>query len=336
MSQSFPIRRVLWLCAAAGMIAVQVLAPGPRQSLFWSALFNVGHAPLYGLVALVILRLVLWDGDRRGITRIKFYLLALVLTVVAGVLAELLQKLNHGDLEVEDVVRDAAGAAAFLLAFGAFDRRLIDRRATERGVIDRRLIERRVAIARGIMLAIAASLLAVSSMPLAAISADLVRRDRAFPTICAFEASWESAFVFAQKADMQRIPPPDGWLPRPADRVARIAFRRGAYPGLVVRKPHPNWTGFKELVFDVYSELPRPVDLVLSIHDIGHDHDYWDRFNRELTIEPGPHRVSIPLREIQMGPRGRQLDLSRICGFVLFANHPREPFVLYFADFHLE
>jgi len=321
MSQSFPMRRVLWLCAAAGMIAVQVLAPGPSQSLFWSALFNVGHAPLYGLVALVILRLLLWDGDRRGITRIKFYLLALVLTVVAGVLAELLQKLNHGDPEVEDVVRDAVGAAAFLLAFGAFDRRLI---------------ERRIAISRGIMIALAAALLAASSFPLAAISADLLRRDRAFPRICAFEASWESAFVFAQEADMQRIPPPDGWRPRPADRVARIAFRPGDYPGLVVRKPHPNWTGFKELVFDVYSELPQPVDLVLSIHDIGHDHDYWDRFNRELTIEPGPHRLSIPLRDIQMAPRGRQLDLSRICGLVLFADHPREPFVLYFADFHLE
>jgi hypothetical protein len=161
-------------------------------------------------------------------------------------------------------------------------------------------------------------------------------RDAAYPRICGFEAAWEGKFVSAHEADLEKTQPPEGWGRKPSDRVGHVVFRPGAYPGLSIGEPHPDWRGFEVLVFDVYSELPEPVELVLRIHDRDHNDNYWDRFNRTLVIHPGASRISIPLRDVQTAPRGREMDMSRICGLVLFADHPREPFDLCFDDFRLE
>jgi hypothetical protein len=300
---------------------LQLVVPEPRQSLLWSSAFNAGHAPLYGLVALMILRFLQTDGACGNGPCVRVYGLALALTIGAGVMTELIQSVGFGDASAGDVARDAAGATAFLLIAAAFDPRLV------RGGLQS---------SRAIMILGAAVLLTLAFIPLTKMAVAHFRRDAAFPMICGFDAPWEATFVSAQEAEMEARQPPEGWGRNPSDRVARLAFRRGSHPGLTIRKPHPNWTGFQRLVFEVFSELAKPVTLVLRIHDIGHDNDYWDRFNRNLIIEPGANRISIPLREVETAPRGRKMDLSRICGMVLFADHPQEPFVLYLDAFHLE
>jgi hypothetical protein len=186
------------------------------------------------------------------------------------------------------------------------------------------------------VLLVAALLLALAFIPLITTAAAYLGRDAAFPRICGFEAAWETKFVSAKEADLEKTRPPEGWGREPADRVGRLVFWPGTYPGLSIGEVHPDWRGFERLVFDVYSKRPEPVKLVLRIHDRGHNNDYWDRFNRALIIQPGASRISIPLRDVQTAPRGRLMDMSRIRGLVVFADHPREALVLYFDDFRLE
>jgi len=316
-----PGRFVFFGATAVVLVAVQVTVPGPRHSLLWSEIFNAGHAPLYGVVALAIWQVLRHRAGGPKGSPVLGYLLALALTVAAGAIAEYLQFLGAGDADIHDVARDALGAGAFLLAASAFDHGLAPTRSPA---------------FRPLALLGAAVLLGAAFVPLTGTVIALVRRDLAFPTICDFDGSWQTKFVGAKEGTLERTSPPAGWAPAPAGRVGRVGFAIGTYPGLAIGTLHPNWLGYKTLVFDGYSELPQPVKLVFSIHDIGHEQDYHDRFNRELTIQPGANHISIPLQDIRMAPRGRQMDLSRMCGLVLFADHPSEAFVLYVDGFHLE
>jgi len=292
--------------AVAALIAVQIALPEPGQSLLWSEAFNAGHAPLYGLVALAFLALLRRRGSGPGRSGIRPYLQSLALTVAAGILAECIQ---------------ALGATAFLLAASAFDHSVM---------------HGRIRLPRRAALLMAVLLLLPAFIRLAESAVAMVQRDAAFPRFCDFDNSWERKFVLAQEADLERTRPPEGWGRHAGDRVGCLVFHEGTYPGLSIQTVHPDWTGYHVLVFDTYSQLPGPTQLVLSIHDIGHNSAYHDRFNRELTIVPGANHISIPLRDMQTAPQGREMDMSRICGLVIFADHPTEAFVLYFDAFHLE
>lgn len=319
--RSTPLRIALLLGAAAALIAVQIFLPEPNRGPYWSDLFNAGHAPLYGLVALAVLTLLRGRFGGVGRSPVRPYLAALGLTVAAGVLAEGIQALGIGDPELGDVVRDALGASAFLLAAAAYDRgwERRGRRPPRRGPL------------------IAAVLILLPAFfPLAATEVAVLQRDREFPDLCDFDRSWSTRFFLLQEADLERTPPPEGWRPAPPGRVARLRFHPGTYPGISLRNVHQNWTGYHALGFDVYSELPAPVALHLSVYDIHHKWIYHDQFNRELSIAPGVNRISIPLRDVQAGPRDRNMDLSRMYGLVLHASHPDRAFDLYLDGFRLE
>ena len=86
----------------------------------------------------------------------------------------------------------------------------------------------------------------------------------------------------------------------------------------------------------MFSESAAPLDLVLRIHDIHHDNEYGDRFNRVLVIRPGPNRISIPLAEVRSAPRGRPMDMTHIRNITLFAARPSEAFAVYIDGIELE
>jgi hypothetical protein len=312
---------VLPVVAAATLVAIQITAPSPSNGLLWTDLLNSGHAPLYGLVSLLILRLLRLKRGRLGIPRIVSYCAAFALTVAIGVMAECIQSLGSGDAGVGDVVRDGLGAASCLLAASAFDRGL--GRATTRAP-------------RAILLLGAALVMAPAFLPPAATAITLMQRDAAFPRICDFQSAWERKFVEANGAELRCEPPPAAWGRPSSDLAGHITFHAGVYPGLSIRALHPDWTGYEALVFEAYSELPEPATLVLSIHDIGHHTEYSDRFNREITIEPGANRISSPLADVRTAVRDREIDLSRMCSLVLFAHRIETPFALYLDAFRLE
>lgn len=314
------IRRALWLSLAGSLVLVQVVVRGPSANLLWSSILNAGHAPLFGAVALVLWRLFRpADGAPAG-HPIRPYLAAFLSSVIVGVAAELLQKLGGGDAEAVDVARDAAGAAASLLIAS---------------VLDRRLKLRGARWLRWAAFPLASLLTAAALFPLAATVVDFAQRDAAFPSICRFGARWERRFLSGGGADVVSVEPPAGWRGVSTSSVARVTFQTGVYPGFTIREPYPDWRGFRELVFDAFSDLAQPVQLVLRVHDRDHNHDYHDRFNRIIRIEPGMNRISVPLVDVRSAPRDRRMDMSRIWGVVLFADHPREPFVLYLGDLRL-
>ena len=77
MTQSRTVHATFLAASATVLIAIQLLAPEPQNSRLWSEVFNAGHAPLYGLVALAILQLLRFRAAESGNSPALLYLLAL-------------------------------------------------------------------------------------------------------------------------------------------------------------------------------------------------------------------------------------------------------------------
>jgi len=164
----------------------------------------------------------------------------------------------------------------------------------------------------------------------------LAERARAFPVLARFDGSWwESALI---ETGNSALTPGKSSTPPPGmpSGLARIDLQPATYPGLTIDQPYPDWRGYQRLVLTIVSDLDVPIPLTLRVHDAAHDNRYGDRFNTRLMVTPGANRLTIPLEEIRRAPAGREMDLSRIRGIVLFAYRLNHPVHLYLGTVRLE
>jgi hypothetical protein len=72
-------------------------------------------------------------------------------------------------------------------------------------------------------------------------------------------------------------------------------------------------------VIDITNPDKRPLALTLRVHDLAHDNQASDRFNRNLLLAGSRRQILVTeLDEIERAPVGRQIDLSRIAGVIVF------------------
>lgn len=309
------------LALLLGLLAVLVLVEAPERTRFWDAVFDAGHAPLFGLAALLVRRLLAtW---RPAWTESRLSWAAFAATLVGGGATELLQLLQPTRAaSAGDLLRDAAGAGAFLLLRTAW------RRETARG-------PRTAPHLPGARAAFGVALLGAVAAPLLLVVAQNAARDRAFPTLFRLDGSWwERPLVSAGNAEF--VPALAGQGIAPTSQLARLSLRPGQYPGLVLDEPYPDWRGRERLTFTVVSALDAPLTLTIRINDAAHNHRYPDRFNRRLVIEPGENRIEIHLDEVRRAPGGREMDMRRIRLIVLYAYRLDRPVTLRLGPFRVE
>ena len=321
-----PERALFWLASGAALVAAVAFLRPPDNTFLWKALFDAGHAVLSGYLALGFLQLALaWTGRQAASAR--HYAAAFALTVASGALVEFVQFFLPRDADLGDLLRDVLGAGAFLLGVFAVQRdsagRLVRGKPARLGLIGT-----------------AALLLCIAFLPVGLLVVTYMQRDAAFPRLCDFESAWEERFFIVQQAKLTVTPPPPDWTrPRSRrgnERVGRVTFDTGTFPGFGLKELASDWRHHEALVFDVYSELEAPVELTLRIDDAQHNQLYADRFNRVLTLIPGAQEVRIPLADIRTAPRGRTMDMAHIRHLIVFAVEPPAPFTLHLDAFRLE
>jgi hypothetical protein len=272
---------------------------------------NAAHAPVFGIASLVLLSTL--KGDRK-----KRHLLAWAGAVVLGAAVEGLQAVEGRDAETLDVLRDGAGAASFLLAHWT-----LQGGSAARGL-------------RWTLRTLAAGVLVLVFTPPALTGAAIAARYVRFPLIEDFESRWTRRLCSAGAVRFDVVEAPGGFRKPGGNRVARIAFEPAEYSGWGIQGPFPDWSGHRELAFEVYSELPEPVRMTLRIHDRRHNQEYRDRYNMEFVIQPGITQIRVPLAQVKAAPAGRQMDLAAIDGIGMFVVRPERSFVLHFDGFRLE
>jgi hypothetical protein len=300
--------KIVLLVLASALLGSVTLRDETR---LFQELENAAHAPVFGIASLILLSTL--KGSRR-----RRYLLAGTGAVVLGAAVEGLQAVTGRDVEALDIVRDGAGAASFLLAHWTL----------KNGPATRAL--------QWALRALAAGVLILVFMPPALTGMAIATRYLRFSLIEDFESWWTPRLCSAGVAGFDVVQAPGGFREAGEDRVARITFQPAEYSGWSIHGPFPDWSGRRELVFDVYSELSEPVRMTLRIHDRWHTQEYRDRYNREFVIPPGVNQIRVPVGQIAGAPAGRRMDLAAIDGVGMFVVRPESNFVLYFDNFRLE
>jgi hypothetical protein len=183
-----------------------------------------------------------------------------------------------------------------------------------------------------------ATTIAVGIWPLASNLRDQFARQRAAPMLMPFDEPWLQRYLWIDAGVTFRTGEiPNGW---PADAGANVARIRvpsdEPFPGIGVHEPFPDWRGYATFALDVFNPGTEPLALGLRIEDFHHNTQYYDRFNRALSIEPGFQTVRIALDEVERGPRQRRLFMSRMNGFKLFAIRPQQPVEFFLGNVRLE
>lgn len=317
----FWTRRILLdVTIVLGLVAVAWYAPHPRELAIWTAIYDAGHAPLFGCVAIVLLRIVSrrWSG-------LAAYGIAFAGSVVIGALLEAAQFVGPRDADLLDFLRDVAGAVSFLMLA-----RAVERVRRPSGVTSKDPT---------LLVLVAIFMWMIVALPVIRVAVAMVQRDAASPLLHDFEAGWSRRFSRLHNAKMELCAPPDGWradAETPVRRVARIDFKPSTYSGLTLTEPTSDWSAYERLAFEVYSEIDSTVTLIVRIDDVDAEQDYHDRFNRGFQIEAGLNHVRVPLAEVQAGPRNRSLDLRNVRLVVVFVHRPETSFSLYFDAIRLE
>ncbi|MEJ2513615.1 MAG: hypothetical protein P8080_02455 [Gammaproteobacteria bacterium] len=312
---------------AGGILALLLLLAfgrPPSDSLFWRTVYDLGHVPLFGLIALLMLRII-----RRGLapeaglwTQL---VLALLATAVLSLVTELAQIGQAGrDASVGDAVNNLTGAVCFLAIAAALNPAAWET-AEEAGPLASRLVF------LGAVLA-----LAIAFAPLASVAWSYGMRSARLPVIAELGSSWQAPLTAAGSVLVQRVPAPPGWTGMQGEEVARVRFLDTPWPGVTVREPWPDWTGYSQFRFRVWSDLENPVQLNLRVDDGTRTRAWRDRYDGSVIVMPGANEFTIPLDTIRSGPRNRQMDMSRISQFFLFTSRPEHPFELYFSDVWLD
>jgi hypothetical protein len=320
------IVRVAAVAVVVGaLLYLELATPHGRGGLV-HALYDAGHAILFGVVAIAVLvALPGKPGDPPAMRR-RTYGTALAIAVGLGLASEMVQFFGPRDADLVDFLRDVAGAAAFLLFAATFERGAIE--SSSRPHVPVAALARIAAV----------FVLMLAFVPLAATAMSYGFRNAAFPHLMDFESYWESRFVATRHADITLAFLPEPWNEDRTRLVGMVTFLPGDYSSLILREPVADWSAYRSLRFDVYSTLDREVDLTVRIDDefAWGRQTYGERYQGKLAIRPGRNEIAIPLEEVREGPRERSLDLARIQQVVVFDKFEGEPYVLYFDSFRLE
>jgi hypothetical protein len=320
-------RRLAIAWPAAGVLALLLLlAVGrpPDDSLAWRTVYDLGHVPLFGSIALFLLRIfrILRPPHRRPWVD---FLLALLATVVLSLASEAAQVGQPGrEASVGDALNNLTGAICFLAIAASLRPRLWN--ALD---VEGRPTARLVLVAAVLALAVALS-------PLVTVAWHYAMRRAAVPVVVEMGSRWQLPFISAPRATVERVQAPGQWAARSGKPVARVLFLDAAWPGVTVREPWPDWSDYATLRFDVWSELTAPVELALRVDDGNRIRDYGDRYNGSLIVMPGANEFALSLSTLMGAPRDRQMNLADIAQLVLFTRRPGEPFELYISDVWLE
>ncbi len=277
----------------------------PDRTQFWDSAFDVGHAFLFGTAAWLLLRLCQQAIPEAGDRSLVCLTFAALITV--GILTEIAQASNpKRHASAFDLLRDAAGAAVYL--------------ALRSVVLTRSRSAWTVTVTLLSVIATTAVLL-----PFVWTVRDYWLRDRAFPTVVAFDGSaWEDRFFEASGASVI-LRTSSASTDRQQSSLAQVTFHPPFYSGFEVTETYPDWTAYDRLEFTAVLDGEAHLDLTITAYDRFHSGDDLDRFNRAVILRPGVQVVSIDLEDVRSASSGRAMSLTSMRGLTVFANRLVRP-----------
>lgn len=307
-------RAFVWLALATVGVLALLLAPIGFGDAEWrQALENSGHAPMFAVLAALTAHWLRAQHVRRIDVK-NAYSAAFAFAVALGGLGELLQGLTPTrDPEWMDLFNDALGAVAGLAAYALWMESW-PRRAR-----------------RALFAAICAVLLAEGAQ-VATIAYSYWVRWSQFPELATFQTSAGHHFMRAEAAESGVAQLPARWARTPGERCFYVSpVADGQWVGAGVKEPWPDWREYSRLSLDLVNPVAQPIALTLRIDDALHNHEYSDRYNRDLQVAAESRvALKVDLDAVRHAPASRPMDMSSIALVLLFQDRTlgAQPFYL--------
>ena len=137
------------------------------------------------------------------------------------------------------------------------------------------------------------------------------------PQLLTFDRWFESDLYYSTTGSIDIVEVDGDWQGSVLE-VRPVEGLRGRYVGVTIDRLPRDWSDWSAVSFKIAAVSDDLSEATVRIHDVGHDNNYRDRFNRTFDISTAPVRVRIPLGDVRDGPENRVLDLGNVATIVVF------------------
>lgn len=300
--------RRLWPLAAVGAILLLFLLPAPEfvSAGVWNALGNASHVPLMAAIALLLF--LRWGPAPDG-RPARYGATALASTAVVFAI-EIVQPLFGRSASAIDLVLGTLGVVTALSGVYAW----------RDGGAGPRLLHALFTV----------TLFVSIGHPVWMEWKAANWRATSFPSLGDFENEIELR-LWRDRSPLRKWPTT---LNLSSEHVASgqrslaVHTGGGAWPGVIYVAGDADWSAFDRLAWEMYNP-GEPFRFSVRVSD-EIDHSFRASFHRTLPADTGWNRFSVPLEQIRLGPRSRELDLTRVRNLYIYAEGHRSR--LFFLD----
>ncbi|MDH5571045.1 MAG: VanZ family protein [Gammaproteobacteria bacterium] len=276
----------------------------------FKAFWNMGHIFYFALSAWLFGK---WNRIAMQ-SWPKQWLVVLSLTLLAGILIEILQYGTERAPDIDDVIRDLTGSFLFLSFSRLYSINIIP-------------------VWKYLLRIIAIFLVLIQLVPLAISLTDEIIARQQFPILSNFETPFEKERWSGNDGIKIKLMPLLS-----SNHILEVPLTTGRYSGVNLKYFPGDWKGYQTLTISIYNPLAEPLPVVCRIHDQQHqqgEQRYKDRFNRKYLIFQGWNNIEIKLSDVISAPKHRKMDLKNIRGLGIFVMSLKKPQLIYLDDLQL-
>lgn len=307
--------KYLFLIPLAVVIATLFLffsGPGDHAERSVRELWSLGHVAYF---ALVVYQLIEWKLLEKFRLRVQ-WVIFLLFTLLLGTSIELLQYGTNRTPDVGDISRDIMGC---LLVLAFYPGMLVH--SSRQWVRNVRFT---------VIVLFFFHLLPFSQSLLDEINARLQ-----FPVLSDFETAFElDRWTGSATREVVNLDPLT-----PSHQL-KIGYNTELYSSASMQYLIQDWSQYTTLNFRILQPLSEPLRISIRVHDEQHQSglnpfQHNDRFNRSFYLKQGWNDITIPLQDIRMAAKSRQIDLSRIRNINLFTTRLSEAREIFIEEIFL-
>ncbi len=285
---------------------------GKPSTLLFESIINLGHVPLFAVVA--GMTLLLTDRNNWIRTKGSNYLWTFAVTAGLSMTSEIIQHFIPGrSLQAGDIFNDLMGGGIFLLVAYQF------RQGLQKW-------------ARIWLSSATFFILLTVCLPVVLTATDELRARKDFPLLASFETQREMERWMSVEGSFRRT----SMNATAGSYSLEVLIPPGLYPGITMDYPPRDWRGYNILSFDAFLEGKAPLPLTVRINDLRHNEEFEDRYNSTITLQPGPNHVMVDLSEVEHAPKGRLMNMEHVSMICIFSYRLKEQRTLYLDNLRLE
>ena len=305
------------IASLAVLLVLVIFAPVPHDTIATEVLHDFGHAPIFGVVALLVL---FWLRDhKREMNTSARYAVALAVSCSLGLITEAIQIPVGRNADWNDVVGDVLGAVGFLSLFAMFDSQIANR------------------VIRLSCVVLGSTALMIHSWPLARSTIAYMQRNAKFPVLFDARRGYDDFFLQYHEATGEHVAIPERYAQFAGEKALLLHLEPRWSPLLAVIEPRQDWRAYRALVFDVTNGSTAPLNLKFVVRDRDFDERSRNEFRRAVTLSP-EHRATMrfTIADIERGGRVQPLDLLRIQSVTVRDEYAQEARDIYVSRIWLE